>query len=120
MTVVRTLPSSSCRRSVARVEPREGDKSFTHVRQGTEEAVSLHPDRNLFLCWPPAGDPVAFHALQRSRGEYCIFVGWKGDDITGDYQFHDLLAKEWELVETVSIPQWPEMKDALFIYRRRR
>jgi hypothetical protein len=102
------------------VEPREGDKSFTNVRQGTEEAVALHPDRNLFLCWPPAGDPVAFRALQLSRGEFCIFVGWKGDDITGDCDFHDLLRKEWELVEKVAIPQWPEMKDALFIYRRRR
>jgi len=98
----------------------EEGHSWTEVLQGTaEEALAQHPGRTLFLCWPPAGDPVAEIALRATQAEYVIYVGWKDDDVTGSIEFHQLLASHWQLVETVDIPQWPEMRDRLFVYRRR-
>ena len=41
------------------------------------------------------------------------------DGVTGCSDFHALLRSKWELLREVEIPQWPEMKDRLFIYRRR-
>jgi hypothetical protein len=93
--------------------------SFTEVLQGSEERVADHAERTLMLCWPPAGDEMASRALKMTRARHFIYVGWLDDDVTGDCEFHRLLRQQWELVEQVNIPQWPEMKDKLFVYRRR-
>jgi hypothetical protein len=94
--------------------------SFTEVLPGTEEdAVRAHPQRTLLLCWPPADDPMALRALRLTAAEHVIYIGWKDDAVTGCPDFHRRLRERWELLRTVEIPQWPEMCDRLFIYRRR-
>jgi hypothetical protein len=93
--------------------------TFTEVLQGTEDCVAQHPERTLFLCWPPAGDEMASRALGMTKAQHFIYVGWHDDDVTGDDAFHQLLKEQWQLVDEVTIPQWPEMKDKLFVYRRR-
>lgn len=96
-----------------------GSEPWADVACGSaEDAVRAHPERTLFLCWPPADDPMAFRALSLTRAEHLIFVGWQDDDITGSREFHQLIRKSWRLVEAVEIPQWPEMRDRLFVYRR--
>ena len=101
-------------------DPFAEDKPWTDVLQGSvEEALAQHPTRTLFLCWPPAGDPMAHVALSTTQADHVIYVGWPDDDVTGSYEFHQLLKERWQLVETVNIPQWPEMRDRLFVYRRR-
>ncbi|MBZ0185760.1 MAG: class I SAM-dependent methyltransferase [Candidatus Obscuribacterales bacterium] len=93
---------------------------FFEVRKATAlEAVLAHSERTLFLCWPTAGDPMAYEALSSTSAEHVIFVGWKDDDVTGCMEFHNRLRREWTLVEELDIPQWPEMRDRLFVYRRR-
>jgi len=96
------------------------EEPYTEVRQATaSDAVCAHPERTLFLCWPTAGSSMAFDALTITRAQHVIFVGWKDDDVTGCMEFHDRLRREWKLVELLDIPQWPEMRDRLFVYRRR-
>lgn len=93
---------------------------YTEVRTGeAAEAVAAHPERTLFLCWPSAGGDWADEALRITRAQHVVFVGWRDDDMTGSLEFHDRLAREWELVEQLDIPQWPDMRDRLFVYRRR-
>lgn len=101
-------------------DPFDDAKPWTEVTQGSvEEALAQHPLRTLFLCWPPADDPMAATALSLTRARHVIFVGWQDDAITGSNEFHQLLREQWDLVQTVDIPQWPEMRDRLFVYRRR-
>jgi hypothetical protein len=96
------------------------EEPYVDVRKATaSEAVLAHPERTLFLCWPSACDPYAHEALSLTRAEHVIFVGWKDDEVTGCTEFHDRLRREWTLVEQLDIPQWPEMRDRLFVYRRR-
>ena len=44
-------------------------RCWTDVLAGDESALDHHPQRTLFLCWPPAGDPMAFRALNRYVGQ---------------------------------------------------
>jgi hypothetical protein len=101
-------------------DPFADDKPWTEVCQGSvEEALAHHPTRTLFLCWPPADDPMAAIALGLTQAGHVIFVGWQDDDLTGSCEFHQQLRDHWDLVQTVDIPQWPEMRDRLLVYRRR-
>jgi hypothetical protein len=98
----------------------EDSKPWFDVQQCTaKDAVTLHSRRTLFLCWPTAGDEMASTALRQTEALHVVFVGWKDDDVTGDQDFHDALRRDWLLVETVDIPQWPGMRDRLFVYKRR-
>jgi hypothetical protein len=40
------------------------------------------------------------------------------DIIQLTYEFHQLLAARWQLVETFDLRQWLDMRDRLFVYRR--
>lgn len=92
---------------------------YTDVRTaGGAHALAAHPERTLFLCWPSAGGDWADEALRLTRAQHVIFVGWKDDDVTGSMEFHNRLEREWKLVEQLDIPQWPEMRDRLYVYRR--
>lgn len=93
---------------------------YAEVLKGeATDAVAAHPERTLFFCWPSADGQWADEALRLTRARHVIFVGWHNDDVTGSMDFHNRLAREWELIEELAIPQWTEMKDRLFVYRRR-
>lgn len=95
------------------------EEPFFDVRQGTAaDAVAAHPERTLLLCWPSAGGDWTHEALSLTRARHVVFIGWKDDDVTGSMEFHDRLARDWELVEQLDIPQWPDKRDRLYVYRR--
>ncbi len=88
------------------------------VRAGGTEQAALHPDRTLFLCWPPYNDPMAADCLRLYTGSTVIYVGeWGG--CTADDQFHDTLERDWEELEHVALPQWDGPHDALWVYQRK-
>jgi hypothetical protein len=95
-------------------------RPWTRVRRGsTVAAVRRHRDRVLFLCWPPHEDEAASHApLRAYRGEVLIYVGERGDGVTGTLRFHRELALNWTSVENVDLPRWPWLGDRLVVYRR--
>jgi len=89
------------------------------VRLGTELEVAKHPDRTLFLCWPPWASEMAYNALSRYRGELVVYVGeWMGG--SAEPRFFSLLAQEYEEADRVDIPQWFMRADRLTIWRARR
>jgi len=61
---------------------------------------------------------MATNCLKAWRGRHLIHVGeWRRT--TGSPGFHDRVEAGFELVETVSIPQWEGMHDTLTVWRRR-
>jgi SAM-dependent methyltransferase len=89
------------------------------VRLGGEVEVVKHPDRTLFLCWPPWATDMAYNALSWYRGDLVVYVGeWMAG--SAELRFFSLLALDYEKVERVEIPQWVMRTDVLTIWRRRR
>ena len=96
--------------------------TFTTVLRGGTPQAGKHADRALLLCWPPYRTKMAATALKhylKAGGQTVIYVGEGNGGCTGDDRFHDLLAQQFEEVETISIPRWNGMFDELFIYRRK-
>lgn len=97
-------------------------KTWTSVHYGRPNKAKKHPDRALFLCWPPYNDPMAADCLRhytKAGGETVIYVGEGGYGCTGDEVFHDALKRDWEQAGAVMIPQWYGLHDELWVYRRK-
>jgi hypothetical protein len=97
-------------------------KCWTEVLQDDERAIDRHPERNLFLCWPPPSSPMAFQALERYRRDTFIFVGEApragSVNSSGDSSFVQLLDAQWSCVQTVALPNWELCWDQLHVFRR--
>ena len=116
---------------------------FYQVEAGGAERAAEHPERSLFLCWPPKEsgsghrDPqvatMAIDALKHyhaAGGQTVAYVGIcraavevaDGADRprwdTAGPRFEEALVRDYELVETVALPQWPPARDTLTIWRR--
>lgn len=96
------------------------NKSWAEVLAGDETIVAEHPDRTLFVCWPPGDDPFAFNALSKYRGKTFIYIGEGPGGANGNRDFFTLLAKDWKLKNVVVIPQWPGIYDAMCVYERKK
>lgn len=97
------------------------EKGWTEVLVGGTEKAAAHPDRALFLCWPPYGSPMAREALEayiKAGGTTVIYVGELGG-CTGDEEFHELLDRVGTLVDGHNIPSWLGINDELMVYRVR-
>ena len=93
-------------------------RTWHPVRPGSEAVAAAHPERALFLSWPPYGVPMALNALTAYRGELVIYAGeWLGG--CAEPGFFAALATGFELVESVELPQWYMRDDRLSIHRRR-
>jgi hypothetical protein len=97
-------------------------RCWSQVLEGDETVVDRHPERTLFLCWPPLRDSMAYRALARYRGN--IFVGVfeapQANGINGstaDDQFMNLLKQSWSLIRRVDLPHWELCWDALFVFQ---
>lgn len=88
------------------------------VQPGGPEKAALYPERTLFLCWPPMGEPFAAECLRHYQGNRVIYVGESGG-CTADVTFHKMLQRDFVLEFEHHIPRWPPMTDRLWIYRRR-
>jgi hypothetical protein len=89
------------------------------VASGGAVALDAHPQRTLFLCWPPLDEPLAQQCLERYQGDVFLHIGETGVSArTGSQTFRQLLAREWELVREVPLPRWPGFHDSLTVWRR--
>lgn len=97
----------------------EEAETYFPVQQGSTYAAAWHPDRALFLCWPPYGEPMAATALYFYKGETVIYIGENGG-CTADDRFDEALHEGFELVEEVGLPTWHGIHDYLSVWRRQR
>ena len=87
--------------------------------RGSYESIEDFLSFTLFLGWPPYNTPLAYNCLQTYKGRFILYVGEGWGGCTGDDAFHELLNKEFNSVQEVSIPQWWGIHDFLMIYERK-
>lgn len=84
------------------------------------EAATLHPDRTLFLSWPPHGQDVGARILNAFQGKRVIYVGDDSGGATGDDEMHRLLRTDWTAVASRQPVLWWGQHDQVTVYERRR
>lgn len=95
--------------------------AFHPVLHGGSKRAKRHPDRALFLCWPPYDTPMAIDALvayKLAGGRRLVYIGEGGGGCTGNAAFHDELEENWNEVDAIALPQWFGIHDWLWVYER--
>lgn len=91
---------------------------FFDVRAGNHLMAAEHPDRTLFLCWPPYEGEMANLALQAYQGSRLVYIGECEGGCTADNAFFELLSEQWHLVESHTPVQWSGIHDVIEVYER--
>ena len=94
-------------------------RAWTGVLYGRPPKAKRRPRHTLFLSWPPYASPMAYDTLRAYQGDTFIYVGESAWGCTGCNKFHDLLDAAWNEVDSVNLPQWPAVHDALYVYKRK-
>lgn len=95
--------------------------AWTHIYQGGDEVLHKFAlSVNLFLCWPPHDQSMAYDCLSSFRGRHVIYIGEGWGGCTGDDRFHEELETKWDEILYKDIPQWYGLHDVLYIYKRKR
>lgn len=96
--------------------------SYFDVRKGDDNAAADHPDRALFLCWPPPENPMGSRALDayiRAGGHTVIVIGQMNKPVVmGDARLFEML-KDLEVVERRFIHGWPGFNEEIVICKCR-
>jgi hypothetical protein len=88
------------------------------IELGNELASAKHPDKALFLCWPPWGTTMAEQAVANYAGTCVIYVGeWLGGN--AEPGFFVRLVRDFDMIAIVPIPQWYMRTDSLMVFKRR-
>lgn len=94
----------------------ERGEQYFSVRRGTHLMAAKHPDRTLFLCWPPMSK-MAEHALERYTGDRVVFIG-ETSGMTGEQGFFDRLWTDWVPIDAYPIVQWEGIHDGVLVLKR--
>jgi hypothetical protein len=96
-----------------------GEDLYAGVRpKDCAEAAALHPDRTLFLSWPPYAQDVGARILMAYQGSRVIYIGDGRGGATGDDQMHGLLDTNWTEVDSREPVQWWGVHDRVTVYER--
>jgi hypothetical protein len=108
--------------------PRNADESkllgitrevFFDVRVGNHLMAAKHPDRTLFLCWPPYSDDMANKTLKAYKGNRLVYIGESAGGCTGEEWFFKRLGRSWEEIDSHKPMQWWGIHDRVYVYERR-
>lgn len=95
-----------------------GEHTYHEILRGGPEKAALHPDKVLFLCWPPYDDDMAVNCLRAYQGDTLMFEGEGEGGCTANDAFFTELAVNWVEVDQHYPTQWSGIHDFLTIYRR--
>lgn len=110
----------------------EAPPHWTEVERGGPEKAREHPERTLFLCWPPLAEGTGqgvgegmseecLAAFSEAGGRLVASIGEVGAGArTGSAGFRSRLEREFVLEREIELPRWPGYDDRLRIYRRSR
>lgn len=91
------------------------------VTIGNTRTALDHPDRSLFLCWPPYASSMAAMALgdyAEAGGTRLIYIGEDEGGCTADPDFFSALYAGWTRVAEHALPQWSGMHDQIQVWDR--
>jgi hypothetical protein len=95
-----------------------GEDLYAEVRaKDGAEAVALHPDRTLFLSWPPFAQDVGTRILRAYQGKRVICIG-EEEGHTGDEKLRLTLETDWTEVDSHQPVQWWGVHDRVSVYER--
>jgi hypothetical protein len=98
---------------------RDGPLEWVPILKGGPKKIKEHPDRTLFLCWPPYGESMAVKCLKYYEGDVLIYIGEPGGGCTANDAFYELLRKQFSLEDYIEIPQWEGVHDVMSVWRRK-
>jgi hypothetical protein len=93
--------------------------TYFNVQRGRASKIKKHPDRTLFLCWPPYSTSLAHDCLSLYRGNVFLYVGEDRYGCNGDRAFWKLIGAEWEEERYMEIPQWDGLHDNFHVFTRK-
>ncbi len=88
------------------------------VKVGDENTIKEHPERTLFLCWPPFQSEMGLNCLKNYSGEYFIFIGEDARASNND-SFDIYLIENFNKIIDHPIPKYEGITDSLKIYQRK-
>lgn len=88
------------------------------VAKDCAEAAALHPDRTLFLSWPPHDQDVGARILLSYKGNRLIYVGDGRGGGTGDDHMHQILETQWTEIDARQPVLWWGQRDRVTVYER--
>jgi hypothetical protein len=95
-----------------------GDDLYAEIcAKDCAEAAALHPDRTLFLSWPPYEQDVGTRILMAYKGNRVIYIG-EGQGGTGNAELRLTLDTDWTEVESRQPVQWWGIHDRVTVYQR--
>lgn len=95
-------------------------KPHTAIRRGYAPEAGRHSDRVLMLCWPPQRHrPLSHRALAHYTGNKLIYIGQPAGGLTATVRFHEMIARDWELVFKLRLPFWKGIENNMYFYRRK-
>ncbi len=83
------------------------------------DAVALHPDRTLFLSWPPYDKPDGADTIRAYRGDRLILIHEGEGGCIGDDDMFAELATNWVEVASHVPVQWFGLHDRIDVYTRK-
>lgn len=95
------------------------DELFATVCIGDAHHVHDHPDRALFLCWPPGQTDMAYEAVRDyhlSGGDTVLYIGEGPGGTHGTTPFFQYLNAEFQYVRSVHNLSWTGYCDSLHVY----
>ena len=73
----------------------------------------------LMTVWPCYNDKWSYLALKEFKGSHVIYVGEDSCGCTGTEEFHETLYNDFDVLETIYIPQYDGIHDDMTIYKRK-
>lgn len=84
-----------------------------------QEAVRLHPERDVFCSWPTQGSTWVLSAAQAIQpGRRLALIADGPGGVTGTPELFDFLTEKFEVTNRVILPQFKNAYDHLTVYLR--
>lgn len=89
------------------------------IKMDASDAVKHYTHCNaLLIIWPPC-DNTASKAVKCFNGNKVIYIGEDKNGCTGDHYFFEILNTDYNLFETIDIPNIYNHHDKVFLYTKK-
>jgi hypothetical protein len=88
------------------------------IEMDCADAAVKHPEKTLFMSWPPYSEDAGYRALSNYTGTRVIVIGEGEGGCTGDDALFNALDANWrEIAEHIPV-QWEGVHDRITVYER--
>lgn len=97
----------------------EVGKFFPTQKMSDVQAVLKYPKYNVLCCWPNYSSSWAATAIAEIKiGRHLIYIGEGSGGCCADYDFFELLDKDFKLITESPKPRWFGIYDNVYVYKR--